>query len=124
VCLRKKLIKTGSKSSCRIERKCDRLSAVHAPSTTGVKIEAQTFFSVFHIGVHKFLCERIKLQRRQQHASILFGERMKVKIGIIGGTGLDNNSDLIEKRNEKNVVTAYGSVEVLEGRIKDVDCVI
>jgi purine nucleoside phosphorylase len=49
---------------------------------------------------------------------------MKVKIGIIGGTGLDNNPDLIEKRNEKSVSTAYGTVEIIEGKISGVDCVI
>ncbi|KAG5680850.1 hypothetical protein PVAND_010331 [Polypedilum vanderplanki] len=49
---------------------------------------------------------------------------MKVKIGIIGGTGLDNNGDLIEKRNEKSVSTPYGSVEIIEGKIKGVDCVL
>lgn len=49
---------------------------------------------------------------------------MKVKIGIIGGTGLDDNPDLIEKRNEKSVATAYGTVEIIEGKIKSVDCVL
>jgi purine nucleoside phosphorylase len=49
---------------------------------------------------------------------------MKVKIGIIGGTGLDNNSDIIEKRNERSVSTAYGTVEIIEGKINQVDCVI
>lgn len=48
---------------------------------------------------------------------------MKVKIAIIGGTGLDN-SDLIEKRNERSVTTNYGSVEVIEGKIQGVDCVL
>lgn len=47
---------------------------------------------------------------------------MKVKIGIIGGTGLDN-SDLIEKRSEKNVETPYGLINIVEGKISGIDCV-
>lgn len=39
----------------------------------------------------------------------------KVKIGIIGGTGLDNKPDLIENRKESIISTNYGSVEILEG---------
>lgn len=46
-----------------------------------------------------------------------------VKIGIIGGTGLDNNPDLIEGRKVANIDTKYGSVEVVEGRIRGVECV-
>lgn len=48
---------------------------------------------------------------------------MKVKVGIIGGTGLDNNRELIEKRTEKVIETPYGSVPVIEGIISGVNCV-
>ncbi len=47
----------------------------------------------------------------------------KVKIGIIGGTGLDNQPNLIEGRKVSIISTNYGSVEVIEGKIKDVECV-
>lgn len=48
---------------------------------------------------------------------------MKVKIGIIGGTGLDNNKELIENRTERIINTPYGDTSVVEGLIKGVDCV-
>jgi purine nucleoside phosphorylase len=48
----------------------------------------------------------------------------KVKIGIIGGTGLDNKPDLIENRKESIVSTNFGSVELIEGKISGVECVI
>jgi 5'-methylthioadenosine phosphorylase len=49
----------------------------------------------------------------------------RVKIGIIGGTGLDN-PDLLENRVEKYVDTPYGkpSDALIIGQIKGVDCVI
>merc|ERR1711976_975174 len=48
-----------------------------------------------------------------------------VKIGIIGGTGLDN-PDFIESRQEKYVDTPFGkpSDALILGKIKGVDCVI
>lgn len=46
-----------------------------------------------------------------------------VKIGIIGGTGLDNNPDLIEGRKVSIISTNYGSVELIEGKICGVECV-
>lgn len=49
--------------------------------------------------------------------------KMQVKVGIIGGTGLDNNRELIEKRTEKVIETPYGSVPVIEGIISGVNCV-
>ena len=48
---------------------------------------------------------------------------MKVKVGIIGGTGLDNNPDLLTHRAEKVIDTPYGSVPVIEGVISGVNCV-
>lgn len=48
----------------------------------------------------------------------------KVKIGIIGGTGLDNKPDLIENRKESIITTNYGSVELICGKIAGVECVI
>uniref|UniRef100_A0A4W3IA95 S-methyl-5'-thioadenosine phosphorylase n=1 Tax=Callorhinchus milii TaxID=7868 RepID=A0A4W3IA95_CALMI len=50
---------------------------------------------------------------------------VQVKIGIIGGSGLDN-PDLLEKRSEKCVDTPYGkpSDALILGKIKNVDCVI
>ena len=48
---------------------------------------------------------------------------MTVKVGIIGGTGLDNNRDLVENRTEKVIDTPYGSVAVIEGVICGVKCV-
>lgn len=52
-------------------------------------------------------------------------QRQRVKIGIIGGTGLDN-PDLLEKRVEKYVDTPFGkpSDALITGQIKGVDCVI
>lgn len=47
---------------------------------------------------------------------------VNVKIGIIGGTGLDN-PDIIEKRKETIISTPYGSVEVVQGAIQGVPCV-
>lgn len=46
----------------------------------------------------------------------------KVKIGIIGGTGLDN-PDIMEHRKESIISTPYGSAEVVQGSIKGVACV-
>lgn len=54
----------------------------------------------------------------------VFLEMTKVKIGIIGGTGLDNKPDLIENRKETIISTQYGSVEMIEGKISGVECVI
>lgn len=47
----------------------------------------------------------------------------KVKIGIIGGTGLDNNPELIEGRKVSIITTNFGSVELIEGKISGVECV-
>lgn len=46
----------------------------------------------------------------------------KVKIGIIGGTGLDN-PDIIEHRKENVISTPYGIAEVVTGSISGVECV-
>jgi purine nucleoside phosphorylase len=47
-----------------------------------------------------------------------------IKIGIIGGTGLDNpDQGFIENRKVTVVSTNYGSVELTEGKILGVDCV-
>lgn len=48
-----------------------------------------------------------------------------IKIGIIGGSGLDN-PDLLEDRSEKFVDTPYGkpSDALILGKIKGVDCVL
>lgn len=53
----------------------------------------------------------------------VFFKMTKVKIAIIGGTGLDNKPDLIENRKETIVSTQYGSVEMIEGKISGVECV-
>lgn len=45
-----------------------------------------------------------------------------VKIGIVGGTGLDN-PDIIENRKESTVNTPYGKTEVVQGTISGVECV-
>jgi len=49
----------------------------------------------------------------------------KIKIGIIGGTGLDN-PDLLENRREEIVNTPFGlpSDALVFGQIKGVDCVL
>lgn len=49
----------------------------------------------------------------------------QVKIGIIGGSGLDN-PDLLENRKEKYVTTPYGepSDALITGTIQDVQCVL
>ncbi|XP_074136839.1 S-methyl-5'-thioadenosine phosphorylase isoform X2 [Sminthopsis crassicaudata] len=51
-----------------------------------------------------------------------------VKIGIIGGTGLDD-PEILEGRTEKYVDTPYGKVDIpsdalILGKIKNVDCVL
>lgn len=48
-----------------------------------------------------------------------------VKIGLIGGTGLDD-PDLLENRQEKEVDTPYGkpSDKLITGTIKNVECVL
>lgn len=47
-----------------------------------------------------------------------------VKIGIIGGTGLDNpEKSLIDERKVSIISTNYGSVEVIEGKIGGVEVV-
>ncbi|XP_013398545.2 S-methyl-5'-thioadenosine phosphorylase-like, partial [Lingula anatina] len=48
-----------------------------------------------------------------------------VKIGIIGGSGLDN-PDILEGRTEKSVNTPFGkpSDVLVEGKIKGVECVL
>ncbi|XP_053157683.1 S-methyl-5'-thioadenosine phosphorylase [Hemicordylus capensis] len=50
---------------------------------------------------------------------------LAVKIGIIGGTGLDD-PDILEGRTEKYVDTPYGkpSDALILGKIKNVDCVL
>merc|ERR1711982_274385 len=50
---------------------------------------------------------------------------VKLKVGIIGGTGLDN-PDLLEDRKEKRVDTPFGppSDALILGRISGVDCVL
>jgi len=50
---------------------------------------------------------------------------IKIKIGIIGGSGLDN-PELLENRAEKVVNTPYGNPSdvLIEGTIKGVDCVL
>ncbi|KAF4804310.1 hypothetical protein TURU_009164 [Turdus rufiventris] len=50
---------------------------------------------------------------------------LPVKIGIIGGTGLDD-PDILEGRTEKYVDTPYGkpSDALILGKIKNVDCVL
>ncbi|XP_054710663.1 S-methyl-5'-thioadenosine phosphorylase-like [Uloborus diversus] len=52
-------------------------------------------------------------------------DEIKIKIGIIGGTGLDN-PDILADRREIEVKTAYGSPSdvLIEGKIKNVDCVL
>ncbi|KAG8130503.1 hypothetical protein E2320_017078 [Naja naja] len=48
-----------------------------------------------------------------------------VKIGIIGGTGLDD-PEILEGRTEKHIDTPYGkpSDALISGKIKNVDCVL
>lgn len=46
----------------------------------------------------------------------------RVKIGVIGGTGLDN-PDIMENRKENIISTPYGSAEVVVGTISGVECV-
>ncbi|KFM60537.1 S-methyl-5'-thioadenosine phosphorylase, partial [Stegodyphus mimosarum] len=48
-----------------------------------------------------------------------------VKIGIIGGSGLDD-PDVLSDRKEKTFVTPFGSPSdsLIEGKIKNVDCVL
>ena len=46
-----------------------------------------------------------------------------VKIGIIGGSGLDN-PDILEEASDKEINTSYGSVLVKVGKIKSVDVVL
>ncbi|XP_066576441.1 S-methyl-5'-thioadenosine phosphorylase [Amia ocellicauda] len=50
---------------------------------------------------------------------------VQVKIGIIGGSGLDD-PDILEGRSEKYVDTPYGkpSDALIVGKIKNVDCVL
>lgn len=45
-----------------------------------------------------------------------------VKIGIIGGTGLDN-PQIMENRKVNIISTPYGSSEVVQGTISGVQCV-
>lgn len=45
-----------------------------------------------------------------------------VKIGIIGGTGLDN-PDIIEDREESTVITPFGKADVVQGTINGAECV-
>ncbi|GFU20206.1 s-methyl-5'-thioadenosine phosphorylase [Nephila pilipes] len=49
----------------------------------------------------------------------------KVKIGIIGGSGLDD-PDILSDRKEISSSTSYGSPSdsLIEGKIKDVECVL
>ncbi|KAF8787457.1 S-methyl-5'-thioadenosine phosphorylase-like [Argiope bruennichi] len=49
----------------------------------------------------------------------------KVKIGIIGGSGLDD-PDILSDRKEITCSSSYGSPSdcLIEGKIKDVDCVL
>jgi len=53
------------------------------------------------------------------------GDKRHVKIGIIGGTGLDN-PDLLENRQEKYVDTPFGkpSDALITGQIKGIECVL
>ncbi|XP_026528054.1 S-methyl-5'-thioadenosine phosphorylase isoform X1 [Notechis scutatus] len=48
-----------------------------------------------------------------------------VKIGIIGGTGLDD-PEILEGRTEKHIDTPYGkpSDALISGKIKNIDCVL
>ncbi|XP_069682066.1 S-methyl-5'-thioadenosine phosphorylase [Periplaneta americana] len=48
-----------------------------------------------------------------------------IKIGIIGGTGLDD-PDILESRKEKSVTTPFGdpSDVLIEGKISGVDCIL
>ncbi|KAB0804065.1 hypothetical protein PPYR_01035 [Photinus pyralis] len=50
---------------------------------------------------------------------------MKVKIGIIGGSGLDN-PDILKNRTEKTITTIFGSPSdaLIEGEIEGVPCVL
>jgi 5'-methylthioadenosine phosphorylase len=47
---------------------------------------------------------------------------VKIRIGIIGGTGLDN-PDIIENRKENVISTPYGIAEVVQGSVAGVECV-
>ncbi|PNF40251.1 S-methyl-5'-thioadenosine phosphorylase [Cryptotermes secundus] len=51
--------------------------------------------------------------------------KCKVKIGIIGGTGLDD-PDILENRKETSVTTPFGNPSdvLIEGKIDGVDCVL
>lgn len=49
--------------------------------------------------------------------------KIAVKIGIIGGSGIDN-PDILENRKEKIISTPYGSTEIVEGTISSVPCVL
>ena len=46
-----------------------------------------------------------------------------MKIGIIGGSGLDN-PDILENASEKEINTSYGKAYIIEGKIKGVDVVL
>ncbi|KAF5300879.1 hypothetical protein FQR65_LT09041 [Abscondita terminalis] len=50
---------------------------------------------------------------------------MKVKIGIIGGSGLDN-PDILKNRTEKKVTTVFGDPSdiLIEGEIEGVPCIL
>ncbi|XP_031563649.1 S-methyl-5'-thioadenosine phosphorylase-like [Actinia tenebrosa] len=49
----------------------------------------------------------------------------KVKVGIIGGTGIDD-PDILEGRQEKTIITPFGSPSdnLVIGKIKEIDCVL
>ncbi|KAL1462094.1 hypothetical protein MTO96_027297 [Rhipicephalus appendiculatus] len=53
------------------------------------------------------------------------GTAKAIKVGIIGGSGLDN-PDLLENRQEHKVTTPFGepSDVLISGRIGDVSCVL
>lgn len=50
---------------------------------------------------------------------------MKVKVGIIGGSGLDN-PDILKNRTERTVTTIFGSPSdsLIEGEIEGVPCIL
>lgn len=52
-------------------------------------------------------------------------ERKKIKIGIIGGSGLDD-PDILVDRKETSVSNSYGkpSDVLIEGKIQEIDCVL
>lgn len=60
-----------------------------------------------------------------QTQSIVMAAAQTVKVGIIGGSGLDD-PDILEGRTEKYVDTPYGkpSDALILGKIKNVDCVL